>query len=54
MKELAVNECLPYLLDAVIRYLNYLYDIEENPERKEAILDKKARLLIQLILLEEK
>lgn len=51
--EAIVEDSLPYILAALIRHLNYLYDVEQDLDRKEAILDKKARLLLQLILLEE-
>lgn len=51
--EAIVKDSLPYILAALIRHLNYLYDVEQDLDRKEAILDKKARLLLQLILLEE-
>lgn len=42
------------VLYSIIRKLNYWYDTTTDKDRREAILDKKARLIIQLLLLEEK
>lgn len=44
---------LSEVLYAVIRHLNYLYDTTTDELRKEEILDKKARLMLQLLLMEE-
>jgi hypothetical protein len=48
------QEDISEILYAVIRRLNYLYDTTTDEDRREAILDKKARLMLQLILLEGK
>lgn len=48
------NGDLSEILYSVIRHLNYLYDNCPDIGIKEAILDKKARLLLQLVLLDEK
>lgn len=44
---------LSTVIHAIIRRLNYLYDTARDEDRREAILDKKARLIIQLLLLEK-
>jgi hypothetical protein len=39
---------------AIIRRLNYLYDVSTNEDRKREILEKKAYLMVKLLLVEEK
>jgi hypothetical protein len=34
--------------------LNYLYDVSTNEDRKREILEKKAYLMVKLLLVEEK
>jgi hypothetical protein len=48
------NGELSTVIYAIIRKLNYLYDTARDEDRKQAILEKKAYLMIKLLFLEEK
>jgi hypothetical protein len=47
------KEELSEVIYAIIRKLNYMYDSSRDKNEREAILDKKARLMLELIYLEE-
>lgn len=43
----------PELISKVLEYLDSIYDMEYDPEIRREILDKKARLILQLVMLED-
>jgi hypothetical protein len=47
------KEELSEVIYAIIRKLNYMYDTCAAGGTREAILDKKARLMLELVYLEE-
>jgi ribosome maturation protein Sdo1 len=52
-KEVFTKEELSEVIYAIIRKLNYMYDSSRDKNEREAILDKKARLMLELVYLEE-